>query len=47
MSAVLKPETEAELSEMITAAPAPLEVIGSGTKRHLGHPVQAAATLDM
>ena len=47
MSAVLKPATEAELSEMIAGAQAPLEVIGSGTKRHLGRPVQAAATLDM
>ena len=47
MSAVLKPATETELSEMIAAAPAPLAVIGSGTKRHLGHPAQAAATLDM
>jgi len=47
MSAVLKPETEAELTEMIAAAQAPLEIVGSGTKRHLGHPVQAAVTLDM
>jgi len=47
MSAVLKPETEAELSEMITAAPAPLEIVGHGTKRHLGRPVLAGATLDM
>ncbi|MEY3083105.1 MAG: hypothetical protein RJA94_3090, partial [Pseudomonadota bacterium] len=45
MSAVLKPETEAELTEMIAAAQAPLEIVGSGTKRHLGHPVQAAAAL--
>jgi len=47
MIAVLKPATETELSDMIAAAKAPLEIIGSGTKRHLGHPVQAAATLDM
>ena len=47
MGAVLKPATETELSDMIAAAQAPLEIIGSGTKRHLGHPVQAAATLDM
>ena len=47
MSAVLKPASETELSDMIAAAQAPLEIIGSGTKRHLGHPVQAAATLDM
>ena len=47
MGAVLKPASETELSDMIAAAQAPLEIIGSGTKRHLGHPVQAAATLDM
>ena len=47
MSAVLKPATESELSDMVAAATAPLEIIGSGSKRHLGHPVQAAATLDM
>lgn len=47
MSAVLKPATEAELTEMIAAAQAPLEIVGTGTKRQIGHPVQAAATLDM
>ena len=47
MNAVLKPATEAELAEMIAGAEAPLEVIGNGSKRQLGHPVQAAATLDM
>lgn len=47
MGAVLKPATQAELTEIITAAEAPLEIAGSGTKRHLGRPVQAAATLDM
>jgi glycolate oxidase FAD binding subunit len=47
MGAVLKPATEAELSQIIAAADAPMELVGSGTKRHLGHPVQAAATLDM
>ncbi len=47
MSAVLKPASERELSEMIAAAMAPLEIIGHGTKRPLGHPVQAAQTLDM
>ena len=39
MNAVLKPATETELAEMIAAAESPLEVIGSGTKRHLGLPV--------
>lgn len=47
MPDVLKPATAAELSDMIASASAPLEIIGSGSKRHLGHPVQAAATLDM
>ena len=47
MNAVLKPATEAELAEMIAGAEAPLEVIGNGSKRQLGHPVQVAATLDM
>lgn len=47
MGAALKPATEAELSEMIAAATAPLEIIGTGTKRQLGHPVQASATLDL
>lgn len=47
MPDVLKPATESELSAMIAAAGAPLEIIGGGTKRALGHPVQAAATLDI
>ncbi|MCA3559613.1 MAG: glycolate oxidase subunit GlcE [Aestuariivirga sp.] len=47
MSAVLKPASEAELSEIIASADAPLEVVGGGSKRHIGHPVQAAAALDM
>jgi len=47
MPDVLKPATEAELCDIIAGATGPLEIIGSGTKRHLGRPVQAAATLDM
>ena len=47
MSNVLKPASEGELSELIRAASAPVEVIGTATKRGLGRPVQAAATLDM
>ena len=43
----LKPTSDAELSEMIAGAQGPLEVIGTGTKRRLGRPVQAAASLDM
>ena len=47
MPDVLKPATEAELCDIIAGATAPIEIIGSGTKRHLGRPVQAAATLDL
>jgi len=47
MSAVLRPSTEAELSEAVAAGEGPFEVIGTGTKRAMGRPVQAAATLDM
>jgi glycolate oxidase FAD binding subunit len=47
MSASLKPASETELSEIMTAADGPLEIIGTGTRRGLGRPVQAAATLDM
>lgn len=47
MPDVLKPATEAELCDIIAGATAPIEIIGSGTKRQLGRPVQAAATLDL
>ena len=47
MSVTLKPGSEQELAEAIQAAQAPLEIIGTGTKRGLGRPVQAAASLDM
>ena len=47
MSAVLTPATETELSDIIAAAEGPVEIIGSGSKRHMGRPVQAAATLSM
>jgi glycolate oxidase FAD binding subunit len=43
----LKPRSESELSELIAGAEAPLEIIGTGTRRGLGRPVQAGATLDM
>jgi glycolate oxidase FAD binding subunit len=43
----LKPGSERELAEIIAATTDPLEIIGTGTKRALGRPVQAAATLDM
>jgi glycolate oxidase FAD binding subunit len=47
MMPCLKPTSDAELSQMIAEAQGPLEVIGTGTKRRLGRPVQAAASLDM
>lgn len=47
MTEALKPSSEAELSEVIAGASAPFEIIGTGTKRGLGRPVQAARTLDM
>jgi glycolate oxidase FAD binding subunit len=50
MAEVLKPATEAELSEAIADAAAsgrPLELIGTGTRRGLGRPMQTAATLDL
>ncbi len=50
MAEVLKPSTEAELSEAIADAAAagrPLELIGLATKRGLGRPMQTAAALDL
>jgi glycolate oxidase FAD binding subunit len=47
MGSSLKPGSEQELSRMIAEAEGPLELIGTGTKRGLGRPVQAAATLDL
>jgi glycolate dehydrogenase FAD-binding subunit len=48
--ASFKPETETSLVDMVQAALAdktPLELIGNGTKRGLGRPMQTAATLDL
>lgn len=42
-----RPGSEAQLSELAAAAQAPFEIIGTGTKRGLGRPVQAVAALDM
>ena len=50
MTETFRPETEAQLIDVIGWANSeqlPLEVIGSGTKRGLGRPVQAAHTLDL
>jgi glycolate oxidase FAD binding subunit len=50
MSAVLKPANAAEVAEAVAQAvadEAPLEIIGQGSKRGLGRPVQAARQLDL
>ena len=47
MAENLKPASEAELAEIVASTSEPLEIIGTGTKRGLGRPVQAARTLDM
>jgi glycolate dehydrogenase FAD-binding subunit len=50
MAEVLKPSMEAELCEAIADAAAsrrPLELMGTGSKRGLGRPMQTAATLDL
>ena len=47
MTGTVKPASETELSEIVSAADAPFELTGTGTKRGLGRPVQAAATLDL
>lgn len=47
---LLRPQTETDLVDMVQTALAdktPLELIGSGTKRGLGRPMQTAATLDL
>jgi FAD/FMN-containing dehydrogenase len=48
--ASLKPQTETDLIDAVQdalAARTPLELIGTGTKRRLGRPMQTAATLDL
>jgi glycolate oxidase FAD binding subunit len=47
MADVLKPSSETELAEIVASARAPLEIVGTATKRGIGRPVQAAATLDL
>ena len=47
MAGDLQPSSEAELAECVRSTEGPLEIIGTGTKRGLGRPVQATRTLDM
>jgi len=50
MDATLKPRTADEIREAVAWAAAeeiPLEIIGTGSKRQLGRPVQAAHVLDL
>jgi glycolate oxidase FAD binding subunit len=47
MTEILKPHSGAELAEMITGAGGPFEVLGTGTKRGSGRPVQSARSLDL
>ena len=47
MGNVLKPGSEAEAADMVRSAGGPFKIIGTGTKRGLGRPVQADRSLDM
>jgi len=47
MGNVLKPRSETEAADMVRSADGPFEIIGMGTKRGLGRPVQAERSLDM
>lgn len=47
MTDVIRPSSEAELPDAIMAATGPFEIVGTATKRLIGRPVQAAATLDL
>jgi glycolate oxidase FAD binding subunit len=50
MSSVLRPESAGQVAELVAwavAEEAPLEVIGRGSKRGLGRPVQAAHDLEL
>ncbi|MFO1123341.1 MAG: glycolate oxidase subunit GlcE [Hyphomicrobiales bacterium] len=47
MTDAVKPGSEAELAELVAAADGPFEIVGTGTKRTLGRPVQAARGLDL
>jgi glycolate oxidase FAD binding subunit len=43
----LQPATQAELAAAIADSEGPLEILGQGSKRGFGRPVQAARTLDL
>lgn len=45
--AVIAPASDDDLCEAIRAAKAPMEVVGLGTKRGFGRPVEASAHLDL
>lgn len=47
MTDALTPTTDTELAGLVASAAAPFEVIGTGTKRGMGRPVQSARTLDL
>ena len=50
MSTLLKPETVDHVRDVVawaTAEETPLELVGSGSKRSMGRPGNAAHTLDM
>lgn len=47
MTKLVSPETPAELCEAIRGADVPFEVIGTGSKRGLGRPVQTDTILDL
>lgn len=47
MTGTLRPASEAELANLLVEAEGPLELVGTGTKRGLGRPVEAGRTLDL
>lgn len=44
---IYKPTTENELAELVAAASLPFEIIGTGTKRSLGRPLENLNVLDL
>jgi glycolate oxidase FAD binding subunit len=47
MSTALEPRTAAELAAAVAESAGPLEIIGAGSKRGLGRPVNSAGMLDL